>query len=292
MKSRKVVGGILAVATAVSSSVVYFLNIPDKPDKQYRLVWNDEFNTPLNRNVWYVEQGCGIRKKPLQCFTAKEKNIRTENGFLIIEGHKEDNAEYPYSAASMLTRWPAWHHPERTRTFQYGRIEMRAKLPDGKGVWPAFWTTGHGKGVRPWPACGEVDIFEYVGKDPNVLYSTVHWESDKGEHLQEQDKVKFNPSEFNVFAIEWDEEKIKFFLNDHNYYTYTNSKAQNGEYNPFQVPHIIRINFSIGGSWGGQVDSNIFPQQYIIDYVRVYQEMRKPQPADLQAIYSLLLNGD
>ena len=245
----------------------------------WELVWADEFNyTGLpDPAKWEYEEGY-VRNHEAQFYTrARLENARVENGMLILEARKERfripagtrNAQgrefADYTSASINTK--------SKQSWTYGRLEMRARLPQGKGVWPAFWTLGTNIDQIGWPACGEIDVMEFVGHNPNLIYGTSHYqiagkEASDGAHLQ----TELTHGGFHVYAVEWDREKIDFFVDDHLYHTTTVDRAGAGEDNPLRRPHYLLLNFALGGSWGGQIDDGVLPQQYLIDYVRVFRK--------------------
>ena len=257
----------------------------------WKLVWSDEFNQDglPDPTKWSYEEGF-VRNRELQYYTAaRRENARVEGGQLIIEAHKEHypNARYQddaperrwqqrrehadYTSASLNTRAQA--------SWTYGRIEVRAKLPGGRGTWPAIWMLGTNMNAVGWPACGEIDIMEYVGHDPGVVHANVHTRgynhtrgNGRGARLAVPDAEK----EFHVYSVEWTPEKLEFFVNDRKYFTLENDGTGVDSW-PFDAPQYLILNLAIGGAWGGQkgVDDTIFPQKFLIDYVRIYQ-----RPAD------------
>ena len=236
------------------------------------LVWSDEFNyTGLaDPFKWGYEAGF-VRNHESQYYTrARLENARVENGSLLIECKREDftpasGAPVKYTSASLNTQGKF--------ALQYGRVEVRAKLPKGKGVWPAIWMLGTNITQVGWPACGEIDIMELVGKEPTNIYGTLHWAADR-KHSSDGGKfVADNPSDdFHVYAVEWFEDRIDFYFDTNKYRTVSLDKAGQGADNPFRKPHYLLINFALGGDWGGPFEDTILPQQYLIDYVRVYKQ--------------------
>jgi beta-glucanase (GH16 family) len=231
------------------------------------LTWFDEFDgTGLpDPSKWGYEVGF-IRSKELQYYTrARPENARLEGGMLVIESRKEAYETAAYTSASLHTKGKA--------EFLYGRIEVRAKLPTGRGMWPAIWMLGVNIDQVGWPTCGEIDIMENVGFDPNRIYGTVHTQAynhvagtAKGANL-----AIATPWEgFHVYAIEWSSTEIVFVVDEQRYFTFPNEKQGSAKW-PFDRPHYLILNTAIGGSWGGQkgIDDGIFPQRYYIDYVRV-----------------------
>jgi beta-glucanase (GH16 family) len=188
---------------------------------------------------------------------------------LVIECRKERfkparHAPVAYTSASLMTRGKT--------NFEYGRIEMRAKIPRGKGVWPAFWTVGADRTHVDWPFCGEIDIMEFVGRDPDHIYGTIHFALD-GKHAKDGGKIETDRpfDDFHIYAIEWDPERIDFFFDDKKYHTVLLDKAGQGADNPFRRPHYLKLNLALGGDWGGEIDDSVLPQKFLIDYVRVYK---------------------
>lgn len=247
-----------------------------------KLVWADEFDyTGLpNPEKWDYEVGF-VRNDEKQFYTRERKeNARVENGMLVIEGRKEEykNPNYKagsrrrnerdesasYTAASLNTLGKA--------SWTYGRIEVRAKLPQGKGVWPAIWTLGTNIREIGWPRCGEIDIMEFVGKEPKFVHGTVHFPRD-GKHASNGSKIETEKpyDDFHVYAMEWREDRIDFFFDETKYHSFNIDDAGTGDDNPFRKPHYLLINLALGGSWGGEIDDSIFPQKYLIDYVRIYE---------------------
>jgi beta-glucanase (GH16 family) len=239
---------------------------------EWELVWSDEFDYQglPDKTKWDYEEGF-VRNNESQYYTrARLENARVENGMLIIECRKEhftpaNHAPVEYTAASLVTL--------NKTNWQYGRMEVRAKLPQGKGVWPAIWTLGTNISKVGWPACGEMDIMEFVGKEPNNIYGTIHY-AVAGRHQSDGGKLETDkPSDdFHVYAIEWYTNRVDFFFDSKKYHTVLIEKAGNGEDNPFRKPHYLLINFALGGSWGGLIDETILPQKYLIDYVRIYKQ--------------------
>jgi beta-glucanase (GH16 family) len=209
-----------------------------------------------------------VRNRELQYYTAsREENARVEDGTLVIEARKEPYEGHDYTSASLITKGKA--------TWLYGRVEVRAKLPTGKGMWPAIWMLGGNIPEVGWPACGEIDIMENVGFDPQWIHANIHTEAynhvdntGKGSSLRVPDASEA----FHVYAIEWFEDRIDFYVDDERYFSFSN-EGTGWETWPYDKEHYLIINAAIGGSWGGMrgVDDAIFPQRYYIDYVRVYE---------------------
>ncbi len=236
--------------------------------KEYQLVWEDEFNEEGKPDTtkWNYEYGY-VRNKEKQYYTENLKNTRVKNGHLILEAHKEDIEGYNYSSGSITTRnLAAW---------QYGKIEVKAKLPKGVGIWPAIWMLGENCEQVNWPKCGEIDIMEHVGFTKDTIYGTVHTESYNHSIGTAVGKGVFINSpydEFHIYTIEWTPEKIGFLLDNKVYHSFKNENKTEAEW-PFDQKFHLKLNVAVGGGWGGAqgIDDSIFPQQMVVDYVRVYQ---------------------
>jgi len=248
------------------------LTATDVRGDPWEIVWSDEFDYEglPDKTKWNYEEGF-VRNEESQYYTRDRlENARVEHGLLVIECRKEhftpkDHPPVEYTSASLTTMTRA--------DWRYGRIEVRAKLPKGQGVWPAIWTLGTNFSKTGWPACGEIDIMELVGKEPNHIYGTLHYSSEGGKHAEDQGMLETdNPSgDFHIYAVEWDADRIDFFFDGKKYHTAFLEKAGPGDNNPFRQPHYLILNFALGGLWGGPIDTTILPQQFLIDYVRVYQ---------------------
>jgi len=231
------------------------------------LVWSDEFDgTTLNLDNWSYELGdgcpnlCGWGNNELQEYT--DDNHRLEDGMLIISAKKGSNSNY--TSTRIKTKGK--------QEFQYGRIEARVKVPSGAGMWPAFWALGNDIETNSWPNCGEIDIVEYVGKNPGQIFTSVHTPSSYGNTVNSMiTNVPNVEEDFHNYAVEWNENFIDFFFDDTRVYTYfVQTKNQNTW--PFNKPFFFILNLAVGGNFGGPVANNIqFPREFIIDYVRVYQ---------------------
>jgi len=254
--------------------------------KDYTLVWEDEFEYTgkPDSTKWTYEYGF-IRANEKQYYTDSLNNARVENGNLIIEARKEkiknetppfferpayvDRIQFAdYTSASLTTRGIV--------DWQYAKIEIKAKLPKGRGTWPAFWMLGRNWGKTAWPECGEIDIMEHVGYDPGIVHGTIHTKA--YNHVLKTQKGKTIPvdnffDEYHIYAIEWTPEKIDFLIDGKVYNHIENEHKTIAEW-PFDQNFHLKLNVAIGGGWGGQkgIDDSIFPQQMVIDYVRVYQK--------------------
>jgi beta-glucanase (GH16 family) len=232
-----------------------------------KLVWQEEFNgTDLNEKVWNFELGdgcpniCGWGNNEKQIYTKENHDLR--NGYLIINVVKNGNDSYTSSRITTAGK----------KEFQYGRMEVRAKIPTGKGIWPAFWMLGSNIKNVGWPKCGEIDILEYVGREPHKVFTSLHTQDSHGNTVNTRKTQIDNIEEgFHLYAIEWTKDKIEFFVDNQSVYTFSPDKKDQNTW-PFNQPFYFLINVAVGGNFGGHdVDNSIFPQEFLIDYIRVYQ---------------------
>jgi beta-glucanase (GH16 family) len=242
------------------------------PPTGYRLVWDDDFNHDPDGlpdpAKWSYEEGF------IRNHEARLENARIEKGHLIIEGRREEytplGASAPvahYTSAALETVGKA--------DWQYGRIEVRAQLPAGRGVWPAIWTLGTNEKQKEvgWPRCGEIDIMELVGKLPGVIHGTIHYFA-AGKHAARGGQVSISHPEagFHLYSAEWTPDRIDLYVDHQKYFSFNTRQANNAGQNPFHHPQYLILNLALGGAWGGPIDDSIFPQRLVVDSVRVYQK--------------------
>ncbi len=272
----------------IISMCILAMFTPSSYAEGWKLVWSDEFDYEglPDKAKWDYEEGF-CRNQEMQYYTRmREKNVRVENGMLVIEGLKEAFKNPKYKAGSgkwQEAREVAQYTSGSITTlgkaaFRYGRIEVRAKMPQGNGMWPAIWMMGTNRVNVGWPRCGEIDIMEYVGKDPHNIHGTTHFADpnikDKAVHKSAGKgtvTIKEPYLDFHIYAIEWDEQHIKFFVDDQQYATLNIDLAGKGPDNPFRKEHYLILNLALGGSWGGKIDDSMLPQKFEIDYVRVFE---------------------
>lgn len=244
----------------------------------WRLVWADEFDyngIPDPARWRYDVGGGGWGNNELQFYTERRpENARVENGTLIIEARKEAFQGREYTSARLLSTG-------QNSAWQYGRIEVRAKVPSGRGTWPAIWMLPRENRYGGWPRSGEIDIMEHVGFNPDVIHGTVHTQA--YNHMRRTERGGSIPvptarSAFHVYAVEWYEDRIDFFVDGQKYFTFANERLTNPSAGtdewPFDQPFHMILNIAVGGNWGGQqgIDPDIWPQRLEVDYVRVYQK--------------------
>lgn len=244
--------------------------------KNWNMIWNEEFSyTGLpDSTLWNYDvggHGWGNNEKQFYLKESKE-NAAVANGHLSIIALKKNHENSKYTSSKLTTY-------ERFQ-LQYGKIEVSARLPKGKGTWPAIWMLPESimNKMEPWPLCGEIDIMEHVGKDPNVVHVSLHsqlYNHMKGTQVTHVDTLINVFDKFHKYGIEWDEKSIKFLVDDQLYYE--SFKGENGRISqnegwPFDKPYFLILNLAIGGNWGGEIDDNIFPATMMIDYVRMYKK--------------------
>jgi len=238
----------------------------------WKLVWSDEFNYSgaPDPSTWVYEQGF-IRNEELQYYTFRGENVRVESGMLVIEIRKERYPNAAYRAGPQ-----DWIHTREfadvtsgsittqgTAQWKYGRVEVWAKDPSCKGTWSAIWMQGNSIHTEGWPSCGEIDIMEHVGFDPDIIYATVH--TGDYNHTKNNPRgsslVPAKPHEaFYAYGAEWDRSRIDFFVDDTVYFTAVNDGVGHGPW-PFDGEHFLLLNAAFGGGWGGRegVDMDALP---------------------------------
>lgn len=231
----------------------------------YNLVWNDEFNsTTLNTDIWQYEIGTGSSgwgNNELQYY--RQENTTVSGGTLIIEAKNEPFQGSQYTSSRIITKGKKY--------FRYGRIDIRALLPEGIGLWPALWMLGENISTIGWPACGEIDIMEMVGGTENTTHGTLHW--DVNGHAYNGGSYTLSTltlaDNYHVFSIIWDENKVQWLLDDNKFHEMAITSSDMTE---FHQNFFFIFNVAVGGNWPGSPDdSAVFPQQMKVDYVRVFQ---------------------
>lgn len=235
------------------------------------MVWEENFNgNTIDESMWNFEIGTGNNgwgNSELQYYRKENASI-AESEYLVIEARNEQFGGSDYTSTRMTT--------QDKKEFQYGRIDIRAALPEGKGLWPALWMLGENFQSTGWPMCGEIDIMELVGNDPGRVHGTVHFGDSFANHqfvggsTALSGGAKFS-EEFHVFSIDWVEDRINFLVDDEVYKTITPATTGDQPY-PFNQPFFFIVNVAVGGQWPGSPDNTTsFPQRMIVDYIRVFQ---------------------
>lgn len=235
---------------------------------QYSLVWSDEFNTDGAPDAakWNYDIGNGNNgwgNSELEYYTNRSSNVVVSNGVLKITAKKETYNGFEYTSARLKTQGKF--------DFKYGKVVVSAKLPEGVGTWPAIWMLGSNIVSVGWPASGEIDIMEHVGKDPGNIHGSIHTPSSYGATVNTGQKyIADYATAFHEYSVEWDADKIMFLIDGIDFYTYKPG-IKNSSTWPFDANQFIILNVAMGGNFGGSVDSNFSQSTMEIDYVRVYQ---------------------
>jgi len=238
------------------------------------LVWSDEFNgTGLpDGSKWNYDLGSnGFGNNEIQEYTNNTRNVRQENGNLVIEAIKSGSS---WTSARIVSR--------DKYEFTQGRIVFRAKLPSGVGTWPALWMLGENIAAAGWPACGEIDVAEHRGKEYGVIYSSIHAPANYGNNVKTAtSRIKNFDSEFHLYQANWKPDRIEFSIDDEVFFTYKPEALNNATW-PFDKPQYIIMNIAMGGNWGSEtkyetngskngIDPSLSSVRMEIDFVRVYK---------------------
>ena len=239
------------------------------------LMWSDEFDGagPVDATKWaYDTGGGGWGNNELETYTTTTDNVSQNGGNLVIQAVRQAGSTNSYTSGRILTKGK--------KDFQYGRIDVRAKLPQGKGLWPAIWMLGSEIDQNNWPKCGEIDIMELRGQNPTEFLTTMHFADGGGNHKQDgiegiklPDGSNF-ANDFHTYSVVRSKDQIRFYLDGKQYYSFTPSNTSSNPY-PFNNNFFVVLNVAVGGNFlgpGGNPDaSTLFPQQMQVDYVRYYQ---------------------
>jgi beta-glucanase (GH16 family) len=245
--------------------VIIFSQLTFAQHNNRKLIWEENFaGKVLDEKVWNIMLGdgcpnCGWGNNEKQLYT--DENHKLVNGNLEITALKQGDK---YTSSRLTTK--------DKKEFQYGYFEARAKLPIGQGVWPAFWMLGSNINEVGWPKTGEIDILEYIGKEPSMVFTTLHTQDSFGNSKNtKKTKIEGIENGFHTYGVDWTKNKMDFFVDDVLVYTFQ-PEVKDANIWPFDQPFYFLLNLAIGGNFGGhEVDDSIFPQKFVIDYVKVYQ---------------------
>ncbi len=238
----------------------------------WKLAWGDEFDgDEINKNWWTHEIGNGSNgwgNNEIEYYTDAKENSRIENGKLIIEARDDSWNGHKFTSARMITK--------DKKLFNYSRIDIRAKIPFGQGIWPAIWMLGDNIDQVSWPACGEIDIMELIGNHPSTSHATVHFGTDFSSHKYSGDSYIISNEIFNdrfhVFSVIREANIMWFFVDDILIYEFSSNDTQGMSY-PFNQDFFLILNVAIGGNWPGDPDGTTqFSQQMMVDYIRVFEK--------------------
>jgi len=275
-------GDIMRKVLIFTLTIILFIFVSckliDSDGDNWKLVWSQDFDDYLiDKNVWNFEVGNGHLKKipgwgngELEYYT-NGQNSYIENGYLVIEARKEKVSDsygtYNYTSARMTTQGKF--------QVKYGKVEVRAKFPYGKGLWPAVWMLGENINKVGWPNCGEIDIVEFLGHEPNKIYGTVHGPGYSGSEGISNIYITKSPNfteDFHTFEIIWNDERIEFYVDGKIYHSVSKSFVLSKGYNwVFDKPFYLIVNLAVGGYWPGYPDETTkFPAKMYVDYIRVW----------------------
>lgn len=259
-----------------------------KDPEGWRLTWSDEFDgpkgSPADSSKWSFNiGGNGWGNNELETYTSRRANSYVDYGRLVIKALKgtftgPDKITRNYTSARLLTK--------NKFSQTYGRFEARIKVPYGQGIWPAFWMLGDNIDTAGWPNCGEIDIMETIGKEPSIAHGTLHGPGYSGERgisaaYTLPSGQKFS-DDFHTFTVEWEPNVMRFYVDGLLYKTRTPADLPPGTRWVFDHPFFIILNVAVGGTWPGDPDATtVFPQQMLVDYVRVYQRPQRGKTASL-----------
>jgi beta-glucanase (GH16 family) len=249
---------------------------PTTPPASYVLTWSDEFNgtngSLPDSSKWVMESGGkGWGNNELETYTNRTQNAHVQNGNLVITAIKES-----YTGSDGIARQYTSARIKTVGLFEqkYGRFEARIKIPQGQGMWPAFWMLGNNIDKAGWPACGEIDVMENIGKEPAVAHGSMHgpgYSGAKGLTASYSLPSGKFADDFHIFAVEWEAAAVRFYVDGNLYETRTPADLPAGQAWVFDHPFFVLLNEAVGGDWPGNPDSTtVFPQSMLVDYVRVY----------------------
>ncbi|HEV7332829.1 MAG TPA: glycoside hydrolase family 16 protein [Flavisolibacter sp.] len=259
--SRQTVGSSASQPLATNQMADGFESTP---------VWQDEFNyngLPDSSKWAYDTGGHGWGNNELQYYTRSINNASVSDGKLTITARKEPLENRNYTSARLVSK--------NKGDFLYGRVEVKAKLPSGRGTWPAIWMLPTDWAYGGWPASGEIDIMEHVGYDPARVLFSIHTEAYnhvKGTQRSGEKNIPTAMTDFHLYRVDWTPDSIKGYFDNEPVFSFANERNGSATW-PFDKRFHILLNLAIGGNWGGQkgVDDTIFPARFEIDYVRVYR---------------------
>jgi beta-glucanase (GH16 family) len=248
--------------------------------QSWQLVWSDEFNGSISPDWVFETGGGGWGNNELEYY--RRENATVENGNLVITAKREDFGGYHYTSARMKT--------QGKKSWTYGRMEARIKLPVKQGTWPGWWMLGSNISSVGWPASGELDIMEQINTG-NTVYGTAHWQAANGSQADYGNSLVTTPGDYHVYAIEWDADYIKWFV-DGTQYHIMQITGGTGNTQAFAKDFFLLLNMAVGGNWPGfTIDDGSLPAKMYVDYVRVYQKGAAPVSIKIEAENYAVMSG-
>ncbi len=253
------------------AALLSLASLPVLAQTNWKLAWSDEFNGPAgsapNPSKWTYDTGAsGWGNRELENYTtSRENSFLDGSGNLVIRAVKTADG---FTSARLKT--------QGLYSVTYGKIEARIQIPYGQGIWPAFWMLGDNSKARAWPAIGEIDIMENIGKEPTIVHGTIHGPGYSGGRgigrPYELPAGKRFADDFHVYSAVWNPDSIEIFVDGNSYHKLNKSGIPEGTTWAFDHPFYLILNLAVGGQWPGYPDDTTkFPQQLKVDYVRVYQ---------------------
>ena len=306
MKSKRILSSILALSMLLPMAACGQKKTETPSIEGYNLLWSDEFEgKELDETKWNREtHEPGWTNNELQEYTNSDENIFVKDGNLVLKAIKTEKNGKPYYTSGKVQGW------NKTQ-FQYGKVVVSAKVPEGQGLWPAIWMMPNQESkYGQWPKCGEIDIMESLGNDTTISYSTIHY----GEpHAEQQGTIEKKGDEsfsakFHEYSVEWEPGEMRFYtdgelvLTCNDWFTAVEGGDDKPYPAPFDQPFYVQLNLAVGGNWPGNPDAttDFSKAEFLIDYVRVYQKdaydtnVTKPQMTFREALPdgNFIRNGD
>jgi beta-glucanase (GH16 family) len=248
--------------------------------QSWQLVWSDEFNGSISPDWVFETGGGGWGNNELEYY--RRENATVENGNLVITAKREDFGGYHYTSARMKT--------QGKKSWTYGRMEARIKLPVKQGTWPGWWMLGSNISSVGWPASGELDIMEQINTG-NTVYGTAHWQAANGSQADYGNSMVTTPADYHVYAIEWDKDYIRWFVDGTQYHVMQITNGT-GNTQAFAKDFFLLLNMAVGGNWPGfTIDDGSLPAKMYVDYVRVYQKGAAPVSIQIEAENYAVMSG-
>ena len=276
-----VLSSFIIVNCKTSGNEAYYENDEPVTNLDWSLVWAEEFDgTSLDQNKWNILQWRpGWVNNELQAYTNRDTNLYFEDGNLVIRGLVEPGYfDIDYQGNEYSSDYTSGRiNTAGKYSTAYGRFDIRAKLPKGRGSWPAIWMLGENISSVGWPKCGEIDIMEHVGYDDDGIHGSIHTET--FNHTMNTQKsgsttIPTATDSFHVYCLEWTPNYLRYLVDNEPFFFVYNNSGGNISQWPFDNPHYLILNLAIGGDWGGVqgIDPTKFPMKMFVDYVRVFKK--------------------
>ena len=268
------------VLLILAACVAHAAENPAPAQSGWRLVWSDEFDAAdIDYTKWSIaENGHGGGNNELQYYLDRPENVRVDQGMLVIEARAEK-----VNIAGVLRDYTSGRvRTKRRASWQYGRFEVRAKVPADTGLWPAIWLLPEDSRYGTWAASGEIDIAEVIGKTPDRVHGSLHygdvWPNNQSQSAHLKVAEGRISDDFHIFALEWEASELRWYLDGKRYYSTRRWHSTAAPYPaPFNQPFYLILNLAVGGNWPGPPNAQTpFPAQMQVDYVRVYQKDHRP----------------